>query len=297
MGRDGAGARGARDAARRGYTLGTAAELWRDRAETLQTRSAAAVLLLLHAAVYLARAVHVATVPGQLVSDKASVVLMFEALLHTMGMAFLLLALMKERAELRVITQLRDLAMQDGLTGLNNRRQFDGVLDVEFRRAQRRRTSLGLLMIDVDQFKAFNDTYGHQPGDDALCAVARVIGTAVRRPGDLAARYGGEEFTVLLPHTDEAGAAAVAQTIHDGLARLQIAHAASPHALLTASIGVAAVMPGESNRPDRLVRAADRALYEAKASGRNATFLASQLRDPATGAARDGGMRAAAPER
>ena len=269
-----------------GYTLGTAAELWRDRAETLQTRSAAAVLLLLHAAVYLGRAVHVAMMPGQLVSDTASVVLMFEALLHTMGMAFLLLALMKERAELRATMQLRDLAMHDGLTGLGNRRQFDGVLEMEFRRAQRRRTPLGLLMIDVDQFKAFNDTYGHQAGDDALCAVARVVGAAARRPGDLAARYGGEEFTVLLPHTDEAGAAAVARTIHDGLERLRIGHTASTHAVLTASIGVAAVMPSESNRPDRLVRAADRALYEAKAAGRNATYLASQLRDPATEAAR-----------
>ena len=190
-----------------GYTLGTAAELWRDRAETLQTRSAAAVLLLLHAGVYLGRAVHVAAMPEQRVSDAASTVLMFEALLHTMGMAFLLLALMKERAELRATTHLRDLAMHDGLTGLSNRRQFDGVVDMEFRRAQRRRTPLGLLMIDVDQFKAFNDTYGHQPGDDALCAVARVVGAAARRPGDLATRYGGEEFTVLLPHTDEAGAA------------------------------------------------------------------------------------------
>ena len=281
-----------------GYTLAAAAELWRGQAEPLQSRRAAVALLLLHAVFYAGRAVMLLFVSGEAYPPAAASVLMFEALLHTIGMAFLLLALMKERAELRATTQLRDLAMHDGLTGLGNRRQFDETLETEFRRAVRNRQPLALLMIDVDHFKAFNDTYGHQSGDDALCAVASAIGQAVRRPGDLAARYGGEEFAVLLPGTGEGSAALLAEVIHAAIAGLRIQHAGGAQGLVTVSIGVAAITPNAgSSRPDKLVRAADRALYEAKASGRNNTRLASQLRDPVPGAPRAGVMRPAAPER
>ena len=271
------------------FTLATAAELWRSRAERLRTRPPAIALLLLHAAVFLGRAAVLAADPARAVSATAAIALMFEALLHTIGMAFLLLAMMKERAELRATTQLRDLAMHDSLTGIGNRRQFDLALETEFRRAVRNKSLLALLMIDVDHFKAFNDTYGHQPGDDALCAVAAVVARAARRPGDLAARYGGEEFVVLLPGTTEAGAATLAEAIRHGIAQLRIEHAAAPQQAVTISAGVAASVPPPTSRPDKLIRAADRALYEAKASGRNAVRLASRLRDPPVVGARPAG--------
>lgn len=261
------------------YTLLAAAELWRGRAERLGSRRAAIVLLLLHAAVYVARAVALLAVPD-MQGPRISAFLMFEAMLHTIGLAFLLLALMKDRAELQVTIQLRELAMRDGLTGLSNRRKFDEALDEEFRRAFREQAPLTLLMIDVDHFKLFNDTYGHQAGDECLRAVGLALAAAVHRSGDLVVRYGGEEFAALLPGTTEAGGLVVADVIHSHVARLGIVHGASDHAAVTVSIGIATMTPTSksSSRPDRLVRGADRALYEAKAAGRNTTHLASRLR-------------------
>lgn len=271
------------------YTFASATELWRGRREPLPSRRAAIVLLLLHGAVYGGRAVGLLAMPGA-ASAHVTAFLMFEAMLHTIGMAFLLLALMKERAELQATVQLREMALHDGLTGLGNRRQFDSALEDEFRRAARDASPLALLMIDVDHFKLFNDTYGHQAGDDCLRAVAAAIDGAAKRPADLAVRYGGEEFAVLLPGTDESGGLAVAEAVHRNVARLGIPHAGSPQGAVTASVGVAAALVADgSSRPDKLVRAADRALYEAKASGRNATRLASQLRDVTTKRAAEGG--------
>ena len=114
---------------------------------------------------------------------------------------------------MRAESELVMLARTDGLTGANNRRSFGEVLDLEWRRARRARSVFSLLFVDVDRFKAFNDTYGHQAGDDALAAVARSIGDNIRRPADTAARYGGEEFVVILPDTPATGATEIAERI------------------------------------------------------------------------------------
>lgn len=165
--------------------------------------------------------------------------------------------------------ELRELARTDGLTGLNNRRTFDEHTEEEWRRQQRNGWPLSALLIDVDTFKGFNDLYGHSAGDDALIAVARCIAQSVRRPGDTAARYGGEEFAVLLPNTDERGAATIGEKIRAAIQALQLSHVASSHHVLTVSIGFATAR-GESFATVRaLMNAADEALYEAKDTGRN----------------------------
>ena len=261
------------------YTVATAFELWRGREELLRARKAAIGLLLLHAGVHSGRAAAAAfATPGSLMlSSEILTVILLEALLHTTGMAFLLLALMKERAEMRSMNHLRELALLDALTGLGNRRQFDQALDRELRRAIRDHTSLALLMIDADHFKAYNDSYGHQAGDNCLRAIGSAIRSVVQRPSDVRVRYGGEEFAVLLTGTDEVGALAVADAIQANIAALQMRHAGSPHGQVSASIGVASVRPDRGTiRGDKLVRAADRALYAAKAAGRNRTHRASQ---------------------
>jgi diguanylate cyclase (GGDEF)-like protein len=165
--------------------------------------------------------------------------------------------------------ELRLLARTDGLTGLNNRRSFEEQLDAAWRLAHRHARPLSMLLIDVDSFKGFNDLYGHSAGDDALVEVARCISQKTRRPGDTAARYGGEEFAVLLPDTDEAGAAGIGEQIRGAVQARQLRHVASSHHVLTVSIGVATVR-GETMTTSRaLVNAADAALYEAKDAGRN----------------------------
>ncbi|MFM0178856.1 diguanylate cyclase [Paraburkholderia aspalathi] len=165
--------------------------------------------------------------------------------------------------------ELRVLARTDGLTGLNNRRTFEEHAEDEWRRAQRNGWPLSMLLIDVDTFKGFNDLYGHSAGDDALIAVARCIGQSVRRPGDTAARYGGEEFAVLLPDTDEAGAATIAEKIRAAVQALELRHVASSHHVLTVSIGIACSSRHVFATSRALVIAADEALYEAKDAGRN----------------------------
>jgi diguanylate cyclase (GGDEF)-like protein len=167
--------------------------------------------------------------------------------------------------------QLARLVLVDGLTGLGNRHQFDAVLDREWRRAVRTRASLAFLMIDADDFKAYNDRYGHQAGDDVLKRIARCIQGAYGRPGDLSARYGGEEFAVFLPDTDAPGAFAVAETIRRAVVALNIPHAGSAHHVVTVSIGVGRMSPTGTALPSALVKAADSALYEAKSKGRNRT--------------------------
>lgn len=177
---------------------------------------------------------------------------------------------------------LQRLSTLDGLTGLANRRHFNEFLANEWHRAQREAESLSLLMIDIDFFKAFNDHYGHQRGDDCLHQVANILGSAVKRPGDLAARYGGEEFAIVLPRTSASGAVAVAESLRRRLEELPIEHARSPlHRRVTLSVGVAAVIPERHGTPDRLVEYADRALYEAKRAGRNRVKLSEDLPLPA----------------
>ena len=165
---------------------------------------------------------------------------------------------------------LEQLATTDALTGLKNRRKFDEMIDTEWRRAQRQGAPLALLLIDADHFKAFNDAFGHQPGDQALIAIAHCIEGAVRRAGDCAARYGGEEFAVLLPGLSAEEALIVAEVIRGGVERLP----ADP-ITLTVSVGIASMIPADAMNQTHLVEAADKALYAAKAAGRNRSVVAN----------------------
>lgn len=183
------------------------------------------------------------------------------------GLAFVLAGQLRRR--MRAESELALLARIDGLTGLNNRRTLGEILDREWRRARRTRSVFSLLFVDVDRFKAYNDLYGHQAGDDALAAVARCIGENLRRPGDSAARYGGEEFLVVLPDTPPQGALAIAENIRTAISELGIEHAQSEYGRVTASIGAAAWTPDVDGDVTAVIRAADRALYDAKATGRN----------------------------
>jgi diguanylate cyclase (GGDEF)-like protein len=165
---------------------------------------------------------------------------------------------------------LRALTLTDSLTGVANRRAFSERIDSEWRRATRARLPMALVLADIDHFKLYNDHYGHQAGDACLEQVARAMCRAANRAQDLVARYGGEEFAILLPETDAAGAACVAQRLLAELAALGIAHAASPTApLLTASMGIAALVPDRTQTSASLIRAADALLYQAKGEGRN----------------------------
>jgi diguanylate cyclase (GGDEF)-like protein len=166
--------------------------------------------------------------------------------------------------------KLEELATTDALTGLRNRRKFDASIEAEWRRAGRQKRPLALLMIDADHFKTFNDTFGHQAGDEVLIGIAICISDSVRRPGDCAARYGGEEFAVLLPDLSPEQAFVVAETI-----RLKVEQWCGEKAITTVSIGVASAIPAANSEWTTLVHVADKALYAAKANGRNRTVLAS----------------------
>ena len=170
--------------------------------------------------------------------------------------------------------RLRVLVRQDGLTGLGNRRHFDDVLGTEYRRAMRDGEPLSLIMVDVDRFKAFNDLYGHPAGDACLRGVGAALAGSLRRPADVAARYGGEEFAVLLPGTDESGALATAARIQEAMRAVALPHAGSEFGVVTLSMGITVLAPGEASAgPAALVEAADAALYAAKRSGRNTAHL------------------------
>ncbi len=165
---------------------------------------------------------------------------------------------------------LAQMARIDGLTGVANRRTFDDLLAREWRRLARTGQSLAIIMIDIDDFKQFNDTYGHGGGDECLKRVTRAAEAALQRPADIIARYGGEEFVALLPDTMLDGAMAVAEDIHNAVAALAIPHAASRAAdYVTVSQGVACTVPEAESAPAVLLQAADGRLYAAKAGGRN----------------------------
>lgn len=174
---------------------------------------------------------------------------------------------------------LQNLAARDGLTGIANRRTFDDRIELEWLRSQRERQPLSMLLIDVDFFKRYNDSYGHQQGDECLRQIASTVEDALFRPADLAARYGGEEFAVIMPNTNSPGAKAVATRICERIRALNLAHAHSDVANhVTISVGVATMTPGaESARlqsfPD-LIAAADAALYAAKHAGRDRHVVA-----------------------
>jgi diguanylate cyclase (GGDEF)-like protein len=171
--------------------------------------------------------------------------------------------------------KLAFLSATDALTGVTNRRGFDEALASEWRRAKRNGHSLALAMLDVDHFKSYNDFYGHQAGDQCLRAVAALVEAYGRRTGDLVARYGGEEFALLAPVTSAAELLALAEGICRELERLALPHAQSPYGVITISIGVAALVPGDDNDAAMLVRAADLVLYRAKQAGRNRAMAAA----------------------
>jgi len=171
--------------------------------------------------------------------------------------------------------ELAQLSMQDGLTGLANRRRFDEALAAEWLRAKRDHTPLSLVLVDVDYFKKFNDRYGHQAGDDCLRQVAQALRGGARRPADLAARYGGEEFALILPSTAEEGAQQVAEAVRNAVIAQQIPHEASQvGSCVTLSLGVVTLSPNTEATPANIVQLADEALYEAKHAGRNRVSVA-----------------------
>jgi len=184
--------------------------------------------------------------------------------------------LQQAQDELEALNQeLKMMAMQDGLTGLANRRRFDIALNDEFNRAMRKNVSLALVMIDVDSFKQYNDAFGHPAGDECLRKISIAVKTCQKRPGDLTARYGGEEIAVLLPGTDLEGAVAVAEKIRQAVRNLNIVHPNSPAGIITVSCGVDAILPTRNqNLPMDLLKGADQALYLAKSSGRDHVFSA-----------------------
>lgn len=169
---------------------------------------------------------------------------------------------------LKVMERYKEEALTDPLSGLANKRRFDAFSQTEWQRAIHMRRPLSLLMIDVDMFKTFNDTYGHAAGDRCLVRVAGIIASCARRPNSLCARFGGEEFAVILPDTPSSGATTAANLICDAVRAAAIPHQGSPFGIVTVSIGGITMLPsGLSN--ERLVDTADANLYKAKAKGRN----------------------------
>ena len=165
--------------------------------------------------------------------------------------------------------RLENIASTDSLTGVPNRRSFNQRFTAEWRRGVRRGTSLAMLLVDIDFFKPFNDTYGHVAGDAALQQVATALSSCLARSEDFFARYGGEEFVAILPDTDNAGALSIAERMRQSVIDLGIAHSGSLLQRLTISIGVAWKVPTRNVRSDSLIEAADVALYQAKRTGRN----------------------------
>ncbi|MEP7261073.1 MAG: diguanylate cyclase [Usitatibacter sp.] len=175
----------------------------------------------------------------------------------------------------------RELSSIDALTGIANRRTFDTALALEWARALRERQPISLIMADIDHFKLYNDRYGHPAGDICLQQVSRAIDSCTNRAGDLAARYGGEEFAVILPSTDAAAAAVVAERIRAAVAALGLAHeTSSVAAFVTISVGLATMTPQQAGQGSSLTAAADRALYRAKDSGRNCVVTETLAPDP-----------------
>ena len=169
---------------------------------------------------------------------------------------------------------LEKLATRDGLTGLANRRCFDDTLAAEWQRAQRQCQPISLLMVDVDNFKAYNDANGHLGGDECLKRIATAVASEMRA-NDLVARYGGEEFAVILPNQSLKGAAIVAERIRSRVELLRLPNGLAPLRQVTVSIGAATAIAGPDNSASELVAIADAALYRAKHLGRNRISLPS----------------------
>ncbi|WP_242008731.1 diguanylate cyclase [Vibrio fluvialis] len=169
---------------------------------------------------------------------------------------------------------LRSLAYVDGLTGISSRRHFDQYMEAQMGHAFRKQESLGVLLIDIDFFKQYNDRYGHIAGDDCLRQVAQSLKQSCLRSADMVARYGGEEFVLVLPDTNERGLERIAQRIKQQLEQEAIAHIGSPTSLLTVSAGGAVYLPGElPDGAEAMLILADTMLYKAKAEGRNRSCI------------------------
>lgn len=176
---------------------------------------------------------------------------------------------------LKASQALERLSVQDGLTGIANRRFFQDHLELEWRRARREHRPLALLMIDVDFFKALNDTSGHLAGDECLRQIAQALAKCLRRPGDVVARYGGEELAAILPGADAGKPALLAERVRAAVEALGLEHPASGVSrFVTVSVGAASIVPGRQQNSDTLIASADRALYRAKQGGRNRVEMA-----------------------
>jgi len=174
----------------------------------------------------------------------------------------------------RAIETLHHISTTDPLTGVANRRNFDDALALEWRRAARFRTPLSLIMIDIDAFKAYNDVYGHQAGDDCLRRVAESLQSHLHRAGDIVTRYGGEEFAVLVTGIERDRAGDLAELLRASIETMSIEHQSSPASgVVTISVGVATTVPDRDRDPADLLKAADEALYAAKAAGRNRVIV------------------------
>ena len=164
---------------------------------------------------------------------------------------------------------LEEIGRHDALTGLQNRRAFDEAISMLWQQGMRDRQPFGLLLLDVEHFKHFNDHYGHQAGDRCLQRIAYLLAKAVQSPADLVARYGGEEFVLLLSDTDTRGAILVAQNILQTLRETRIPHATSEKQHISVSLGIGSMIPNPQTPPESLLAATDVALYAAKAKGRD----------------------------
>ena len=174
--------------------------------------------------------------------------------------------------------QLQQLSIIDSLTGIPNRRRFDEALQLEWGRSRRAQTILTLFVIDIDFFKAYNDTYGHPQGDEALRRVADVLRTVIRRSSDFVARYGGEEFAAIISGTPVDATNRIAEELRTAVEALGIRHESSRVApVVTVSVGGATIRPCDANGPQDLVEAADDALYRAKRQGRNRSVIDTKL--------------------
>ncbi len=174
-----------------------------------------------------------------------------------------------QRALREARDELEELSLQDGLTGVANRRCFDQVMDEEWRRAIRMKHVLSLLLIDLDHFKSLNDRYGHRAGDACLVRVAEALCAALPRSGDLLARYGGEEFGAILVGTGREGAEVVAEAMLAAVRALRVENESAALGIATISVGIATAEPRVGESAGELVEASDRALYRAKAKGRD----------------------------
>jgi diguanylate cyclase (GGDEF)-like protein len=165
---------------------------------------------------------------------------------------------------------LESLALIDALTNISNRRRFDEVLELEWKRALRTGTPISLVMMDIDYFKLYNDNYGHGMGDICLRQVAAALAAALTRPSDLLARYGGEEFVALLPDTDAEGARMIAERLRSSVEAMQLPHEHSDaSSCVTISVGLASTIPKSEGASPELFKQADQMLYSAKETGRN----------------------------